>query len=154
MKLLLLLLGKLNTSEQNPIDTTRYRYLTYTLAADGTDYGNISDKVKRGWVTRLVWWTDGLSIDGEQTNDNVLYEGIHTYTIDLYGDVIEPDSTLSGLKWQDNPTVAHLRIDPLETSNTGGTRFFLYDVKLTAVPVPDTDNIFSSTLSISSIISR
>jgi len=126
----------MSTDPEIPIDTARYRYFTYTLEADPTYYGNIKDKVSRGWVTRVIWWTDGLSTDGEQTNDNILYEGIHSYTIDLKTVEIEPDSSLSGTRWTDKPTVANLRLDPLETSNDEGTGFTLHDVKLTADPEP------------------
>lgn len=135
----------MTVDDQAPIDTSRYRYLSYTLEVNTTGFGNISNKVANGWISRIIWWSDGLGIDGEQTNDNLVYEGLHTYTLDLSTVEIEPASPLSGTLWTGEPTVAHLRIDPLETSNPGGTWFYLHDVKLTGDPEPQ-NNIFKATV--------
>lgn len=134
----------LHVDPTKPIDTSRYHYLSYTLSVDDTYYTNISDKVKYGWVTRAIWWNSDIATDGTSTKANVTYEGVHTYSYDLrpmsvpdpYDTYPTQDGWLAGSSW------SHLRIDPLETNNTEGTRFFLHDAKLTADPEPDRDGRF------------
>ena len=68
----------LNTSA-SPIDTSKYRYLTYTLTVDGPD------DLTNGNVARL-FWTSGPYLDGftaTTTKDIITWPGRHTYTIDL-----------------------------------------------------------------------
>ena len=135
----------MNIDADHPVETAKYHYATYSLRVDGSAFGNISDKVAKGWIARLIWWSDGLGTDGEQTNDIIVYEDQHSYTVDLADpNVIEPNSNLSGQAWLDNPTVSHLRLDPLETSLQNGPRFYLYDVKLTGDPIAEADGTFEA----------
>ena len=133
----------LNVDSDNPIDTSKYRYLTYEMAIDETLYGDISDKVERGWISRVIWWDQGIQEDGSSTKGNIVYEGEKSYFIDLRkADVLAPDDDYpkqSG--WTGNATLSHLRLDMTETDVD--TWFYLYDVKLTANPEPDDDNTFT-----------
>lgn len=116
----------LNVNPNRPIDTSKYRYLTYRMAVDPTNFKDIHDEVKNGWVSRIVYWNLALFGDGGHPHAQSLYEGYNTYTLDMW----KEGSTESGLAWGGNKHLAHLRIDPLETSIP--TWFFLDWVKLTA----------------------
>jgi len=113
-----------------PIDTSRYRYLSYRLAADDSLFPTIQQKVAEGWVTRPVFWNSNLFVDGGSLKAHPLYEGFHTYVIDLW----DASTVESGLAWRSIPFVRRLRIDPLETAVP--TWFFLDSVKLTAENAP------------------
>ncbi len=100
-----------------PIDTSRYYYLTFRMYLEGTqDIGN-------GWVHRWVWWYSGPTQDAVTTDDMIIYEGWHTYTIDLRQALIDPSS--SGA-WTGAPTT--LRMDPHEVPVP--MRFYLDYVRL------------------------
>jgi hypothetical protein len=121
-------------SAAQPIRTNKYRYLTYTIGADQTLFPTIEDKVAQGWVSRPVFWGNDLFGDGASTKAHILYEGVHTYTIDLWD-----DSTVErGMPWRSIPLIQHLRIDPLETSVP--TWFFLDSIKLTTDNFPVNGN--------------
>ena len=135
----------LNTDFGNPvtpIDTAKYRYLTYEISLDPTGYTNITDKVARGWVVRLVWWKEGNSIDGTVTGDIFTYEDIHSYSVDLKNVILAPVTPGSPqLGWTGIDQAKNFRFDPCETDPD--TIFFLHDIKLTANPEPDnTTNTF------------
>lgn len=135
----------LNVDPSTPIDSTKYRYLTYVMEIDETGYGNISDKVSNegGWVSRVVWWNDGIEIDGSATNDNVIYEGSRAYSVDL-GDisVLEPaDDFPLQAGWNYESTWSFFRIDPAEVNDP--TIFWLDDVKLTGKPAPTRDQQYT-----------
>ena len=116
----------LNINPLAPIDTSKYRYLTYRLAVDETNYPTISDKVEEGWVSRPVFWDNSLFGDGGRPKAHVIYEGWNTYTIDLWeSGIIEAGNT-----WQAKSSLKHLRLDLLETNIP--TWFFLDWVRLSA----------------------
>ena len=115
----------LNVSPTKKIDTSKYRYLTYRIAADTSQFNNLHDMIEKGFVSRPVYWDLGLFGDGGHTKAHVLFEDYHTYTIDLWKDGINE----AGRKWKDNRELSHLRIDPLETSVNNW--FFLDWVMLT-----------------------
>ena len=123
-----------NIDQNNPIETNKFRYLTYEMEVDESNYGNISDKVMDGWVTRAVWYNTSISADGSVTQGHLTYEGRNTYTIDLHqAGILDLNAGLpANTGWQGNNFLENLRIDPLE--NTVNTKFYLYDVKLTAEP--------------------
>ncbi len=125
------------------IDTSIYRYATFTMKVEPDGYGNITDKVSRGWMSRIIWWNKGIIEDGSVTNDIVLFEGINTYSIDLTSDVLElkEETDLSQTGWLANRYNAYFRFDPLETEQN--TQVHLYDFKLTATPAPDNSDEFS-----------
>jgi len=135
----------LNTDLDNnkTIDTSKYRYATFTMKVEPDGYGNIKDKVARGWMSRIVWWNKGIIEDGSVTNDIVLFEGVNTYSIDLTSDVLElKDKTdLSQTGWLANRYNTYFRFDPLETEQN--TQIHIYDFKLTATPMPDKNNKFT-----------
>jgi hypothetical protein len=135
----------LNTDLDNnkTIDTSKYRYATFTMEVEPDGYGNIKDKVGRGWMSRIIWWNKGIIEDGSVTNDIVLFEGVNTYSIDLTSDILElqEETDLSQTGWLANSYNTHFRFDPLETEQD--TQIHLYDFKLTATPVPDNSDKFT-----------
>ncbi|MDD5367617.1 MAG: hypothetical protein PHQ40_00910 [Anaerolineaceae bacterium] len=76
-----------------PIDTAKYKYATFRMYLEG-----IRD-VGRGWVERFLWWagTPDLSNFGT-TSDMIVYEGWHTYSIDLTQAPMASGPGWSGLK--------------------------------------------------------
>ena len=111
-----------------PIDTARYRYLTYKLAVDGSGYPTIADKVRDGWVARTVFWGPEKYSPVGSTKAHILYEGSRTYTYDLWDAAgFEP-----GPQYRSSSFQHYLRIDPVETSFP--TRFWLDYVALHAEP--------------------
>lgn len=123
-------------SGNTPIDTSKYRYLTYQISMDPTDYTTISNKISSGWIVRLVWWENGNNIDGSVTGDILTYEDVHSYSIDLKNVTLSAVAEGSPqLGWTGIDQAKVFRIDPCETDLD--TIFYLYDVKLTANPEPD-----------------
>ncbi|MEM8493356.1 MAG: thrombospondin type 3 repeat-containing protein [Pseudomonadota bacterium] len=135
----------LNVDAANPIDSSKYRYLTYVMEIDETGYGNISDKVGNdgGWVSRVVWWNADIDVDGSVTNDNVIYEGRRGYSVDLAGPgVLEPaDEFPAQTGWLASSSWRQLRIDPAEVNDP--TFFYLDEVMLTGKPAPTRDQQFT-----------
>lgn len=133
----------MNINPDRPVDTWKYRYLSYTFSIDGSLYSNISDKVNRGWIVRSAWWSDAIETDGSVTNDNIVYEGIDSYSLDLHQansiasgkpTILEPEDKYPAQSgWLGYSSVRNLRIDPIESSPGIDTRFYIYDVKLTAL---------------------
>jgi hypothetical protein len=124
------LLGSTNNSV--PVDTTKYRYLTYRLQVDGPyDLAN-------GSVAR-VFWGSAAFLDGfnaTTSKDLIVWPGMNSYTIDLatlttaYGGGLE--ATGGAQTWTASAK-RQLRLDPHEfvTPRT----FHIDDVKLCAKPV-------------------
>lgn len=102
-----------------PIDTSRYKYLTYRLYVEGTQ------DIGRGWVSRVYWWNQGPTIDYVSTDDIVVYEGWHTYSVDLSQVGLEPSP---GPGWSGQQRA--LRLDPVEVPAL--TAFHLDYMMLTA----------------------
>lgn len=102
----------MNIPTDNLIDTSKYRYLTYRLRVDATDYPTIADKVRGGWVSRPVFWNADIINDAGRPKAHVVYEGWNVYTIDLWDEsIIE-----QGKAWKSFRNIRNFRIDPLETS--------------------------------------
>jgi len=116
----------LNVSKAKPIDTGKYRYLTYRIAVDETLYPTMHDKVELGWVMRPVWWNNTFTLNHHRAKAHVLYEGWHEYGTDL------SDASIMeyGSPWTAFPTFNSFRVDPLETPQL--TWFFLDYVRLYA----------------------
>ena len=146
----------LNTSPLVPIDTQKFRYLTYQMALSEEGYGNISDKVGNdgGWISRIVWWNEGIAEDGSATKGNVIYEGIQSYSVDLATDGVlaVDDSYPAQSGWQGNATVSNFRLDTTEVNDP--TFFYVYDVKLTAKPAPTSEDVYEVVLDLTDIDSE
>ena len=138
----------LNTGKR-PIPTWRYRYLTYTYTIDPSLYGNISDKVAKGWIMRPMWWNASLQTDGSETDAEITYEGMRSYTIDLADPkTVSHQSPYASQKgWQGLKSVPNLRMDPGEFFFE--TRFAMDDVKLRARPEPNSSQQFTVRLTTS-----
>ena len=121
-----------NTNNSVPIDTSRFRYLTYRLQIDGAyDLG-------AGSMTRVVWNSQVLMSGTTATvsQDIVAWPGMNTYTIDLATLTADPDGGLEPVGSAEPWTAGvkrHLRLDPHEFPEA--RPFHLDDVKLTAKPV-------------------
>ena len=98
------------------INASKYKYATFRMYVPG------EQSIVNGWVQRFHWWYNSVN-DAVSTDDMVIYEGWHTYTIDLSSAYI----TSSG-SWSGNPKT--FRFDPLETS--GGDVVNLDFMALTA----------------------
>lgn len=125
-----------------PIDTTKYRYLTYRMIVDSTGYTNINDRVARGWVSRFIAFNADIGADGTEFQGMPIFEDAHTYTIDLWDrnamETINPYPKQVG--WREAGTYKFLRFDPLEVPQY--TLFYIDDVKLCADNTPQ-HNVFN-----------
>lgn len=94
----------LRVSESVPIDTSRYKYLTWRMWHEGEqDIGN-------GWVARYLWAQTALGSDHSTSDDFVIWEGWNSYKIDLSKALLEPGSP--NLGW--TGIVRQFRFDPTE----------------------------------------
>ena len=120
----------LNIPDSNPIDANKYRYVTYRMWIDSSNYSTISDKVFRGWVSRpFTYWNDSRELSNFTAGyikGHVIYEGWHTYTVDMWTDRILETGTL----FRDYGTIANARLEPGEFDVD--TNFKVDFLKLTA----------------------
>jgi hypothetical protein len=104
-----------------PINTARYKYATFKILTAG------AQDIALGSVHRLVWWTQGVTIDRVVTRDMILYENFHTYSLDLTKVILQPFPSTIGPAWAGAPTA--FRMDPHEF--TAQRQFFVDHVLLT-----------------------
>jgi hypothetical protein len=116
----------LNVSNVNPIDTGKFRYLTYRINIDESQYPTIHDKVELGWVMRPIWWNNSFTSVHHRAKAHVLYEGWNEYGTDLS----DPSIMEYGSAWNNSPSFNNFRLDPLETPTF--TWFYLDYVRLYA----------------------
>lgn len=124
-----------------PINTQKYRYLTFRMKADTTGYTNIVDRIRRQWVAELMWWNQGLAQDGTDSQEVPLLEGWHSYTVDLWDtNFINPRKVgmYPQKGWNTLPQVTALRFDPIEVTNP--VTFWLDDIKLCADAAPSNNS--------------
>jgi hypothetical protein len=100
----------------SPIDTSKYRFVTFRYWLEGTDI------FPAGGVGRFLWWFNNPAADRVTSEDIVLYEGWHTYTVDLSQAPLESAPATLGPGWTASPTV--FRFDPHEIAS-GQRRFHL-----------------------------
>ena len=113
-----------------PIDTTKYRYLTYTMQVDG-DF-NLGD----GSVARVFWDSHQFfnSATATTTKDIIVFPGMNTYTIDLASLTTDPDGglvTSGGAEAWAPGSKTHFRFDPHEF--WAPRTFHIDNVKLAAM---------------------
>ena len=126
----------LNVSQARPIDPQKFRYVTYRMWIDPTNYPTISDKVRRGWYSRpFTYWNNNILQDAGYIKGHVVYEGWHTYTVDLWKDNI----LATGLPFRSFTSLRNARIEPGEFDIA--TNFKVDFLKLTAEATP-TNNVF------------
>jgi hypothetical protein len=121
-----------NSNNSVPIDTSKYRYLTFRLQVDGPfDLGE-------GSVARIFWSSSSQmsGLTATTSQDIVVWPGMNSYTVDLAPLSTAPDGGLEVT----GPAEAwgagnkrHLRFDPHEFPQA--RTFHLDDVRLTAKPV-------------------
>jgi hypothetical protein len=118
-----------------PIDTAKYRYLTYRFQVDGPfDLG-------LGSVARIYWTSNpvmsGLTASG--TLPIIVWEGMNSYTIDMATLATGIDGGIEPLGGSETWAAGHkrhLRFDPHEFPPS--RTFRIDDIKLTAKPVANT----------------
>jgi hypothetical protein len=112
------------------IDSTKYRYLTYRMMVDPTGYVNINDWIARGWLPRVIWLNEGISIDGSEAQGIPMLESWHSYSIDLADrSLLTTENPYPAqLGWRELGSVKRMRFDPLEVPVA--TTFAIDDIKL------------------------
>jgi hypothetical protein len=121
-----------NSNNAVPIDTSRFRYLTYRLQVEGPyDLG-------AGSVARIIWSSQALmsGFTATTSQDIIVWPGMNTYSLDLAPLTAAPDGGLEPVAAQEPWTAApkrHLRLDPHEFPVP--RTFHIEDVKLTAKPL-------------------
>ncbi len=135
-----------------PIDPFKYRYFSVRMKVELPSNKDIDWAVRTGWGSRLIWWNDGIEVNGSETKYGFLYSGWNIYTIDLYQIYLpaslqnpnqqrsiltprEQNSFPKQLGWRELNSVKFLRFDPLETIpealGTGADRFCIDWILLT-----------------------
>jgi len=129
----------LNLGPGGKLNPARYRYLTVRIKIDEQGYGNVYDRLTRGWVSRMAWWNNGLTGDGSYSKPIPLLEDWHSYTVDLWDrNLLETDPTgLPQVGWKELQEVRALRFDPLEVFQS--VHFWIDDIKLCAMNAPEND---------------
>ncbi len=113
-----------------PIDTQRYRYLTYRFKADSSGGPDLWSRMIRGWVVKLAWWNQDLARDGSYSRDLHIFEDFHSYSVDLRDNTLLNPSAPYRAGLEEIPRVTTLRFDPLESDVN--VPFWLDDVRLCA----------------------
>ena len=124
-----------------PIDTSRYRYLSYRFLHSGTE------NVQEGWMVRWGWW----QVDGSNATvtepvvmgrDLMILEGWNTYKADLWApDVVDEVHPIQR-SWLDSAP-NRLRFDPSElNSNLMPAHIQLDWIKLTAMDEVQAGDLF------------
>lgn len=120
-----------------PIDTSKYRYLTYRFQVDGPfDLG-------LGSVARFFWTSNSLmsGATASSTLPIIVWEGMNSYTIDLATLTTGPDGgiePLGGVETWTSGHKRHFRFDPHEFPPS--RTFRIDDIKLTAKPAAATSH--------------
>ena len=118
------------SNNQIPIDTTKYRYLTYRLRVDGTY------NLGLGSVARVFWGSQTSSTGSTitTTQDIIVWAGTNSYTVDFASLHFGSDGALepggAHQLWTAAP-VRWFRLDPHEFAATRA--FHIEDVRLTAM---------------------
>ncbi|OVE73768.1 hypothetical protein BVX94_02940, partial [bacterium B17] len=116
-----------------PVVADDFRYLTFKMKVETAGYTNIGDRVKRGWVSRLIWsGTEDLTTFGSYSKDVPILEDWHTYAVDLWDpELLETNSlipTVAQYGWDAADTLSLIRFDPLEVEHS--TQFYVDYVKI------------------------
>ncbi len=114
----------LPTALRRPIDTKRFRYLTYRQRVkESNPLSPLSRSIAFG-ESEVAFWNIKGDLKAGRTKGAMIYEGWHTYTVDLWDGV-----AIEGFDWQDFEKISHLSLEP--TKATIGTVFEVDWVKLT-----------------------
>lgn len=115
----------MNGPEAVPINTQKYRYLTYRMWADTSHFTDIADYVTHGGGLRAIFFNQGLAIDGTDSRAALVYEDWHDYAIDLFDpNLPDPaDKNAANLGWYNGPFVSTLHVDPLEVTTSSDFAF-------------------------------
>lgn len=121
-----------------PIDSSKYRYLSFKTRLDGTP------DISFGWMSRIIWY-DGTGFPNVGTSEDVINrEGWNTHVIDLWRSDLQDDEDPGMRGWKQG-AVHQLRIDVDEVP--AAQTFYLDDVELFAEPV--STGLFTATWSLS-----
>lgn len=114
-----------------PIDTARYRYVTYRLK---NDHAYPLNAASQGWISRIVW-KSGASVPSV-SNDFYLYPGWNTLSLDLYEAELDDNNLYPTATLWKNSSPTDFRLDPNEIANQSTVN--LDYIKLTARDEADT----------------
>ncbi len=117
-----------------PMDTAKYRYLTFRLKVDGTP------DVSYGWVARVVW-SDMYFANCGITNDIPLHADWNQVSIDLWAEGVLDDLDPCQSPWQSSPQRYQLRLDPMEVPVP--TTFSVDYIALTAADTAARDSVYA-----------
>ena len=119
-----------------PINTAKYRYLTYRMKAD-VSTKTLFERARDGWVVKMTWWNAGLNTDGTYSQDIVLLEQWRSYTCDMWDNaIINPRyyGSYPQKGWEETPQVTTFMFDPIES--TQQIHFWIDDIKICAENEP------------------
>lgn len=122
-----------------PIDTDRFRYLSFRYSHSGTQ------NVYAGWVARWGWWnaTSGGVLEAPvMSRDIILFEEWTEYRADLWrADVVDEAHPIQRSWRASSPN--HLRFDPSELDMALFPAYFELDwIKLTAMDEGQRNSVF------------
>ena len=93
--------SQLHLNINGTVNTNKYYFASFRMYLEG------EQSVSNGWVQRFIWWYTGPA-EAEVSQDMVLYEGWHTYMVDLSKAYMETNGG-----WTGQPI--NLRFDPHES---------------------------------------
>ncbi len=125
-----------------PINTKKYRYLTFKMFYDDSPYPStaFSSIEQRdndiGWVARLQWAYTYFEVDGSYTKDIILHQKWNDYTVDLWDNSLLETRGYDGPNagWTNIPAANYFIFHPMEPSVP--ITFYLDYVKLCAENKP------------------
>ncbi|MCB0322067.1 MAG: VCBS repeat-containing protein, partial [Bdellovibrionales bacterium] len=135
-------------AQGSPITPSQFRYLVYRMKVDDTGFGGIDDKLRRGWVSRPVFWNTDVVADGGRVKAHIVYEGWKTYVIDLWNPLNAEfvPGFADPTQYSSFSRLLNFSIHPLETAQL--TNFALDYALLVSENYP-TDNAYTITYDIS-----
>jgi hypothetical protein len=149
----ILFLGRLDRTppgqQDPPIDTNKYRYLSYRFYHSGTQ------NVGHGWVARWGWWQvhgNGYTVLEEPVmgRDMIIQEGWNVYKADLWAPDVVDEAHPIQRSWR-NSAPNRLRFDPSELATSLMPATIRLDwIKLTAMDEVKRGQVFPITYQVQS----
>lgn len=112
-----------NVPQDRPINPNDFRYIVYRMAVGEDGFPSISDKVSKGWVSRVVGWNNEVTQDRYESKAHIVYEGWNTYWFDAK----DINTYESGQPWDSFSSIRKLRLDPGEFNIPGHHTWVLLD---------------------------
>ena len=113
------------------IDTSKYKYVSARMYVEGFQ------TLSGGWMARYYWWNIGPGTDASGTAGQIVFEGWHTYTIDLTKAIMLDENPAD---WEGTPN--GFRYDPIEPVGTPQYNLFIDFVIITGDEIVKAGDIF------------